>query len=133
MTLQPGDRKTLPRLPMVHVKEAKRVRILKAPFRSVAALAWMVGHAISEAGNGLIWVSDKLSMGPIDGKWVAEADIEEAKKMKGKNVEHKKLTGEKKEAKIFNEKGERMWKADDDDASTTTGSVMDVKVKEGSG
>lgn len=130
MKLQPGDRKALPRMAKVHVKEKKRVKLFKAPVRGVAGLIQGIGLVTSGVGEGLMWVGGKLKMGSADGKWVAEADIGKDARVKAKKVEDGMSTAVKKEFKIFNEKGERMWKEEDDDASTTAGSVTDEKVKE---
>ena len=74
--------------------------------------------AVKGVVQGLCWVGEKVSMGK-SGQWIAEADLDEDGKIKGKG---------KKEVKIFNEKGEKMWKDEDDTASTTAGSIYDEKV-----
>jgi hypothetical protein len=115
-------------MPMVHIKEKKRVQIIKAPFRGVAAVVGGAGAAVKGVGQGLCWIGEKASMGK-SGQWVAEADLDKDGKIKGKGKKDRVATGEeKKEVKIFNEKGEKMWKDDDDTASTTTGSIYDEKV-----
>jgi hypothetical protein len=125
--LQPGDRKALPRMPMVHIKEKKRIQVVKAPFRGVAAVIGGTGLAIKGVGKGLCWVSEKVQMGK-SGEWVAEADLDKDGKIKGNGKKDCGVTGtEKKEIKIFNEKGEKTWKDDDDTASTTAGSIYDEK------
>ncbi|KAI9792519.1 MAG: hypothetical protein M1816_002039 [Peltula sp. TS41687] len=127
LQFQPGDRKALPRMPMVQIKEKKRVKILKAPFRAVATVAQIGGWAIAEAGDGLMLIGDLLNMGHPDGKWVSRAEYQEGKKAKAKMLEDLKAAAAKKEIKIFNEKGERFWKEEDDEVSTTAGSLMDEK------
>jgi hypothetical protein len=118
-------------MPMVHVKEKKRIQLIKAPFRGVAAVVGGTGLAIKGVGKGLCWVGEKVRMGQ-SGQWVAEADLDKDGKIKGKAKKDNGVTGaEKKEVKIFNEKGEKMWRDDDDSASTTAGSIYDEKaVKE---
>ena len=112
-------------MPMVHVREKKRVQVIKAPFRGIAAVVGGAGTAIKGVGKGLCWVGDKVHMGQ-SGQWVAAADLDNKGKIKGKA---NKADG--REVKIFNEKGEKMWKDDDDSASTTAGSIYDEKaVKE---
>jgi hypothetical protein len=131
LQLQPGDRKALPRMPMVHIKERKRIQVVKAPFRGVAAVVGGAGLAIKGVGKGLCWVSEKVHMGP-SGQWVAEADLDKDGKVRQKAKKDTDVAGpEKKEVKIFNEKGEKVWKDDDDTASTSAGSIYDEKaVKE---
>lgn len=121
MALQPGDRKALPRMPMVKIKERKCVMVGKAPFRGVGLLIGGTGSAIRGVGNGLCLLSNKIKMGK-SSEWVAEADVKD-----GKVVKNGTDTGPaaKTEVKIFNEKGEKMWKWEDDDASTTAGSVYE--------
>ena len=108
-------------MPMVQIKEKKRVKVLKAPFRGAAAVVGGVGLTVRGVGKGLCWISDKVRMGPSGGEWVAEADL--PKDARVENVD----TSEKKEIKIFNEKGGKAWK-DDDGASTTADSIFDEKI-----
>lgn len=131
LKLQPGDRKALPRMPMVHVPEKKRVQIIKAPFRGIAVVVGGTGLAVKGVGKGLCWVGEKVHMGQ-SGQWVAEADLDKDRKAKNHTKKDAgAAAGEKKEVKIFNEKGEKVWKDDDDTASTTAGSIYDEKaVKE---
>ena len=123
LNLQPGERKALPRMPMVHLKEKKRIQVIKAPFRGVAAVVGGAGIAIKGVGKGLCWVSEKVHMGQ-SGQWVVEADLDKDGKIKSTA---KAGNAEKKEVKIFNENGEKVWKDDDDSASTTAGSIYDEK------
>jgi hypothetical protein len=118
-------------MPMVHFKEKKRIQIVKAPFRGVAAVVGGAGVAVKGVGQGLCWIGEKVSMGK-SGQWVAEADLDKDGKIKGTGKKGGVANREvKKEMKIFNEKGEKMWKDDDDTASTTGGSIYDEKaVKE---
>jgi hypothetical protein len=119
MALQPGDRKALPRMPMVKIKERKRVMIAKAPFRGVGLLVGGTGAAIRSVGHGLCLLGNKVKMGK-SSDWVAEADVKDGKVVKN-NTDA--VPAAKTEVKIFNEKGEKLWKWEDDDASTTAGSV----------
>ena len=135
LKLQPGDRKALPRMPMVHIKEKKRVQVIKAPFRGVAAVVGGAGMAIKGVGKGLCWVGEKAHMGR-SGQWVAEADLDKDGKIKRqaakKNDQSVGSGGEKKGVtSIFNEKGQLMWKdapINDDNTSTAAGSIYDEKV-----
>ena len=113
-------------MPMVRIKEKKRVQVIKAPFRGVAAVVGGAGLAIKGVGKGLCWVSEKVHMGQ-SGQWVAEADFDKDGKIKVKGKDDESVDGKKKRVKIFNEKGEKMWKDDDDNASTTAGSIYDEK------
>lgn len=127
LKLQPGERKALPRMPLVHVTEKKRIQVVKAPFRGVAVVVGGAGLAVKGVGKGLCWVGEKVHMGQR-GEWVAEADLDKDGKIKGTGKKDSAVAaGEKREVKIFNEKGEKMWKDDDDTASTTAGSIYDEK------
>jgi hypothetical protein len=65
------------------------------------------------------------------GQWVAEVDLDKDGKIKQRIKKDAGVAGPEKEAKMFNEKGEKMWKDDDDAASTSAGSICDEKtVKE---
>lgn len=107
-------------MPMVKVKEKKRVKIAKAPFRGVGLLVGGTGAAVRGIGQGLSMLGHKIKLGN-SSEWIPEADV------KGGRVGKKYTTPEvkKDEIKIFNEKGEKMWKWEDDDASTTAGSVYE--------
>ncbi|KAJ9618115.1 hypothetical protein H2204_013162 [Knufia peltigerae] len=126
--LQVGDRKVLPRMPMVKVKERKRVRVAKAPFRAVGYAFQGVGVAVSGVARGLEKIGEIGKMGK-SAEWVPEADVLDGKKVgwekKEKELEKrvKMEQAEKKvEYKVFNEKGEKTWKDDDSVASTTKAS-----------
>jgi hypothetical protein len=121
MALQVGDRKALPRMPMVKVKERKRVMVAKAPFRGIGLLVGGTGAAIRGVGHGLCLLGNKVKMGK-SSEWVAEADVKDRKVIK--NIAENLPTA-KTEVKIFNEKGEKLWKWEDDDTSTTAGSVYE--------
>jgi hypothetical protein len=123
MALQLGDRKALPRMPMVKIKERKRVQIIKAPFRGVGLLVGGTGAAIRGVGHGLCLLGNKVKMGK-SSEWVAEVDVKDGKKVV-KNNNTDAVSAPKTEVKIFNEKGQKLWKWEDDDASTTAGSVYE--------
>ena len=110
-------------MPMVILKEKKRFQVIKAPFRGVAAVVGGAGIAVKGVGKGLCWISEKVHMGQ-SGQWVAEADLDKNGKIKSNA---KAGDVEKKEVKICNENGEKMWKDDDDSVSTTAGSIYDEK------
>jgi len=112
---------------MVHVPERKLVTVTKAPFRGVGLLMGGAGYLVKGVGKGLCRVGDKVGMGKSGGKWVPEADWidEQVQKVNKANVV-------KKEIKIFDEKGARLWRGDEDCHSVTSaGSICDEKaVKE---
>jgi len=132
LKLQPGDRKALPRMPMIEFKEGKSVLVAKAPFRCAAAVIGGAGFVIRSVGNGLSAVATKVKMGE-SSVWVPEADVADYKKMAGRSssLRRQKVKAvegtTKTEIKIFNEKGEKVWKDDDSVASTTAGSIWNEK------
>ena len=107
-------------MPCVKVKEKKRVTIAKAPFRGVGLLVGGTGAAVRSVGQGLSILGHKLKMGK-SSEWIPEADVQDGK------VSKKYATSDvkKEEIKVFNERGEKLWKWEDDDASTTAGSVYE--------
>ncbi len=145
--MQPGDRKTLPRIPMVEIKERKRVRVAKAPFRAVGLMVGGVGLAIRSVGHGVAKLGDLAVMGP-SSEWVPEADVgANGKKIdwfKRFDQEHKDRLSKIERAqagaqsksvvqsatKVFNEKGEKLWKDDDSIASTRAGSDEEEVLRE---
>ena len=134
-----GDRKALPRMPMVELKEKKRLRVAKAPFRIIGFAISGVGTAVRGGGHGVAKLGDAAKLGK-SSEWVPEADVKDGKKVdwsakwekerKDKLVKIEK--NEKKSAgpKVFNEKGEKLWKDDDSIASTTMGEEVSEKVRE---
>jgi hypothetical protein len=113
---------------MVLIKEKKRVIIAKAPFRGVAMVVGGTGLIIKGAGHGLCWLGRKVSMGPSGGQWVAEADVGKDGKVKTV-AKVASPASTRKEIKIFNDNGEKVWKDEDDTASTTAGSLYDEKTQ----
>ena len=104
-------------MPMVHIKEKKRVLIAKAPLRGLGTVFDTAAMAVKGVGEGLAWIGGKVSMGKSGGKWIPEADV----------MEHGKLVEDpapKRDFKVFNDAGQRAWT---DDESTTAGSVLDEK------
>ena len=121
---------------MVLIKEKKRVKILKAPFRGVAAVVSGTGSAVKDVGKGLCWIGERVKLGPSGGQWIPEEDVGKDGKVKA-NVKPtvKKVgvvghTTKKKEMKTLNEKGETTWKGEDDLASTRAESFFDEKMVE---
>lgn len=117
---------------MVKIKERKRVRVAKAPFRAVGYAVQGVGVAVSGVARGLEKIGEMGKMGK-SAEWVPEADVLDGKKVgweaKQKELDKRVKMGraEKKiEYKVFNEKGEKAWKDDDSVASTTKGSDTEV-------
>jgi hypothetical protein len=140
LALKPGDRKVLPRMPMVAIHESVTKKVLLSPFRVTGATIKGVGHMYHGVGEGMCWIGDKVSMRKAENeRWVAEADWVKAKQVEAeikKKVSacHKGITGpevgEKRgDFQIFNEKGEKAWKDSDDGASTVAESVMDEKIQ----
>jgi len=117
LKLQPGDRKALPRMPAVQVKEKKTVTVAKAPFRAVGLVIGGTGLAIKSIGHGLYSIGTKVKMGSRS-EWIPEADVvvKNGKKVKASSVVVDK--GNKTEIKIFDEKGRKLWKDDDSDSGT---------------
>lgn len=107
-------------MPMVKIRERKRVMIAKAPFRGVGMIIGGTGAAIRGIGQGLCHLGNKAKMGK-SSEWIAEADVKDGET----NTKHPVSAPAKTEVKIFNEKGEKLWKWEDDDASTTAGSIYE--------
>lgn len=137
LKLQPGDRTALPRMPMVEIKERKRVRIAKAPLRSVGFVVGGMGLAIRSVGHGVLKLGDLVALGK-SSEWVPEADVVDGKKVNWSKVfekEHKdrlskiEKAQQKVPVKVFSEKGVNLWKDDDSDASTEAGS-KEIREKE---
>lgn len=130
LSMKPGDRRALPRMPMVLVKEKKRARIIKAPFRATGAVIGLGGFAIKVVGKGVCKLGRAMSMGP-SSEWVPQADVgAEGKKIDWSKVRHVlPVEGliEENTVDVFNEKGERKWNDDASVASTDVASEMDEK------
>lgn len=75
MNLKPGERKALPRMAMVLVKEKRRYFIVKAPFRATAAVVHGVGSVVKHVGRGICKVGEVIKLGP-GSEWIPEADID---------------------------------------------------------
>ena len=133
LALKPGERRALPRMPCVKIVESAPKRIVKAPFRATAAVVLGTGAVVKAVGHGIGKVGKGLKMGQSK-EWVPEAD---AKCVNGRYVKIGAPQGEglrvearkaERQVKVFNEKGARMWKDEDWDASTERGSVVDEKL-----
>lgn len=124
-------------MPMVEIKERKRVKIAKAPFRGIGLAISGVGLTVRAVGHGVAKLGSAVKMGP-SAQWVPEGDVVDGKVVNWAKVfdEEKKqiklkmereiagaARGQKKQstAKVFNEKGEKLWKDDDSIASTEAG------------
>jgi hypothetical protein len=137
LKLQPGDRKALPRMPMVEIKERKRVRVVKAPLRAAAGAVSGVGLAIRSVGQGVAKLGDlgNKQLGK-SAEWVPEGDVVDGKKVDWPAVfaKEQRVTSaivertrvRIREAQVFNEKGQKLWKDDDSDASTTHADGHDI-------
>ncbi len=131
LDLKPGDRKSLPRMPCVEVKEKKRVRLAKAPFRATGAVIQGTGSVIRAVGRGVGKFGTVMRMGP-SSQWVAKADFgADGKKIDWSKVADSSVKaeepGEKKPIDVFNKKGERQWSDSASVASTNIGSDFDEK------
>ena len=126
LTLKPGDRRVLPRMPMVEVKERRRITVIKAPFRATAAVLSGAGTAIKGIGQGVCWIGDKVRLGPKGVRWVPGRDVEDGRTAESTQVD---VLG-KKSIRIFQENGDKCWNEEkwDDSASTTAGSIVDEKM-----
>jgi hypothetical protein len=123
---------------MVEIKERKRVKIAKAPFRGIGLTISGVGITLRAVGHGVAKLGSAVKMGP-SAQWVPEGDV-----VDGKVVDWAKVFDEEKKqiklkvereiaasaaraknkhstAKVFNEKGEKLWRDDDSIASTEAG------------
>lgn len=130
LSFKPGDRKILPRMPMVEIKEKRHIQVVKAPFRVAAAVIAGSGRMVESLGHGLIRVSQAVKLGNRS-EWVAEADIKANKKTTlgsaaGGNVTFA-TSKPKKMTRVFNEKGGKVWSDNDSVASTEAGSMLNEK------
>jgi len=118
-------------MPCVEVKEKKRVRVVKAPFRLTGAVISGTGSVIKVVGRGVYKAGKAMQMGS-SSQWVPEADIgPDGKKIGSRKVKDGAVKvekpGEKKTIDVFNEKGERNWSDGASMASTDVGSDFDEK------
>lgn len=135
MSLKPGDRKALPRMPMVQIKEKRTVRVIKAPFRVVGTVISTAGLALHQVGKGVSKVGKAVKMGS-SSEWVLEADVD----TNGKKIDWTKETRHdtkinrkevEKPKTTANEKNEKIWDDAASDASTEAEpEVFDEKAKE---
>jgi len=127
-------------MPMVEIKERKRMRVVKAPVRTVAAAVAGVGHVVRAVGHGITKLGDLGKLGK-SSEWVPETDVKNGKKVDWADILRKETTDKLRkaekaqtqaEAKVFNEKGEKVWADDDSMASTTAGrdEWVEEKVKD---
>lgn len=126
-------------MPMVEVKERKRVKIAKAPFRGIGLAITGVGATVRAVGHNVAKLGSAVKMGP-SSRWVPEEDVTED----GKIIDWAKVWDDEKKqiklkveaqmkqgaggsrkmpavVKVFNEKGEKLWRDDDSVASTEAG------------
>lgn len=118
-------------MPCVEIKEKKRLRFVKAPFRATSAIIGGTGVVIKAVGKGVCKVGRAMQMGP-SSHWIPEGDIGPDrnkvgwKKVKDVSVKVRR-PNEKKTIDVFNEKGERNWSDDASVASTDVGCDLDEK------
>jgi len=112
---------------MVLIKEDKRRRVVKAPFRGIAAVVKGTGLAMCGIGRGLCAVGNKVKMGN-SSEWIPKDGTKDGKRIKSEISKPVVFDGgARTKITIFNEKGEKMWKDDDSVASTTAGSTFEEK------
>lgn len=149
LSLKPGDRKVLPRMPMVALHEPMAKKILLSPLRVTGATIRGVGHVTMGIGKGVHWVGNKVSFRRSEEqKYMPEVvwrEKQALKVKKKKEEEEKKQVQKNKKCcakrtslmgtlntnmdtkkdnvasdfKIFNEKGEKTWKDMEDDTAST--------------
>lgn len=118
-------------MPCVGVKEKKRLRLVKAPFRATGAVIGGTGFVIKAVGRGVCKVGKAMQMGP-SSQWIPEGDIgpDENKidwrKVKDVSVKVERPT-ERKTIDVFNEAGEKNWSDGASVASTDIGGDFDEK------
>jgi len=131
LSFKPGDRKVLPRLLCVEIKEKKRLRLVKAPFRATGAIIGGTGVVIKAVGRGVCKVGKAMKMGP-SSQWIPEHDIgpdgnrTNWSKVKDVSMKVERPTA-RKTIDVFNEKGEKNWSGGASVASTDIGSDSDEK------
>lgn len=155
LSLRVGDRKVLPRMPMIPMHEPLAKKIILSPLRATGATIRGVGHVAVGIGRGVHWVGEKVSVRrPEADKYVSEVEwkenlqrkTEEALRERQRKINKGRLTEkggnlpheasieddnrkERPDFKIFNEKGEKTWSvSEDDQASTIAPSWMDEKI-----
>ena len=129
-------------MPSVAITEPTSKRIVKSPFRLVGHTISGTGKVIASVGHGLGAVGRKMTMGRSK-EWVPEADICYDKKgrpskKKGADTSNSGNGGElartasrdseKREVKVFDDKGRRLWGDEDSIASTQDGEWVDEKL-----
>lgn len=126
MKLQPGDRRALPRMPMIRIKERKQVRVAKAPFRAIGGVILTAGLLLTAIGMGVSKLGMVTKMGS-SSKWISKADVEargkqvacDAKPQQASAKDRKQVT---KVLKVTDEKSEKFWDDAASEASTEAGS-----------
>ena len=122
------------------VTENNITHVVKAPFRLVGSCVSGTGKGIAAIGRGIAHVGEKAKLGKSK-EWVPEADVRYDGKGKAYRKDDKKMTTKsttttttaqaeaeyKREVKVFDEKGRRLWGDEDSLASTEGGSVVDEK------
>lgn len=128
-----GDRRALPRMPMVEIKEKKRVQVLKAPFRLAGSVIECSGLAVKAVGKGICRAGGVLKIGPRS-EWVNAYDvgrdgqkIDWAKFSTVNAAEGSAFNNKKKTIDVFNEKGELSWSDEASVASTDVDDMLDEK------
>lgn len=123
MRLEPGERKSLPRMPCVLVKERLSTSILKAPLRLPGSVIHTTGKTIQSVGIGISRLGKRMKMGRRK-LWVKQADVDTYLEQKKNHFrvepsEEKKQENEKKEViQVFTEKGAKAWNDNDSERST---------------
>jgi hypothetical protein len=158
LSLRIGDRKVLPRMPMVPLYEPIAKKILLSPLRATGATIRSVGHVAVGVGRGVHWLGEKVSVRRSEGdKYMTQGEWDEhiikkkeaAVEKRQKRINKGGLMGnggvvshdvsvdderdeeeQRDEFKIFNDKGEKTWSGSEDDrASTVAPSLVDEKIE----
>jgi hypothetical protein len=101
LSLKPGDRKVLPRMPMVPLHEPVAKKVLLSPLRVTGATMRGVGHITVGLGKGVHWLGDKVSIRRTEEqKFMPEADwLDREAALKKKKEEKKQMKKDKREVK----------------------------------
>jgi hypothetical protein len=137
-SLKVGERRVLPRMPMVPIREPTVKKILLSPLRGTGALIQGVGHLTMGMGKGMKWVGKKVGCKRGEkGKWISQVEWEdrmrevEALRKQGTVRKDSGIRGDDTkvgEFSVYNERGEKTWTDVDGDAeSTIAGSEVDEK------
>lgn len=103
LSLKPGDRKVLPRMPMVPLHEPAAKKVLLSPLRVTGATIRGVGHITMGLGKGVHWLGDKVSIRRTEEqRFMPEADwLDREAALDKKKEEKKQMKKDKREVKAI--------------------------------